>query len=491
MNIKTIIFNSLLWAFPAFVFAQGGLVNNGANIKITTTTELKVTGGGVFNKANGAIDNDGNLYLDLNWAQSGAATNYIGNGWMWFEGNVNQNLGSIAPITIPKLRVDNGNRLVLDDNINVSLEVDLLNNGSIELGTNNLVMLPGATIVNYDPNNYIITNNTGTLQQTVGGLNVFFPVGNSTYNPAIVSNTGVLDNIMARVEDQVWDHGTTGTPETQDIVNRTWHVSEQTIGGSSVNLTVQWDVAQELFGFDRSQSGVAHWGGAYWDHPAVFNAASPAGASFTQTKTGINTFSPFAVEDIKESLPIELLFFEAYRLNKNNVQLDWATESETNNEGFEIERMLDSETEFSKIDWVDGFGTTTNVINYSLNDVNPHQGISYYRLKQLDFDGSFSYSPVRAVEGYKMDGGSLLVYPVPVRDVLKVDFSKWTEDETDVVLKVIDVYGRTLITKKVLVQQNSIVEIQEVESLLAGTYFLVISSDKLTNVIRKFTKTEE
>jgi hypothetical protein len=236
---------------------------------------------------------------------------------------------------------------------------------------------------------------------------------------------------------------------------------------------------------------VAHWGGAYWDHPAVFNAASPTGASFTQTKTGINTFSPFAVEDIKESLPIELLFFEAYRLNKNNVQLDWATESETNNEGFEVERMLDSETEFSKIDWVDGFGTTTNVINYSLNDVNPHQGISYYRLKQLDFDGSFSYSPVRAVEGYKMDGGSLLVYPVPVRDVLMVDFSKWTEDETDVVLKVIDVYGRTLITKKVLVQQNSIVEIQEVESLLAGTYFLVISSDKLTNVIRKFTKTEE
>lgn len=492
--MKTIIKMGLLPILllaPLLIQAQGGLVNNGANIKITTSTELKVSDGGVFNKANGEIDNDGNLYLDLNWAQTGAATTYLGTGWMWFEGNINQNLGSVAPITIPRLRVDNGNRLVLNDNVNVSVEVDLLNNGSIELGTNNLVMLPGASIINYDLNNYIITNNTGVLQQEVGGANVFFPIGNSTYNPATVSNTGVLDNIMARVEDQVWDHGTTGTPETQDIVNRTWHVSEQNIGGSSVNLTVQWDVAQELVGFDRSQSGVAHFQGAYWYHPALFTAATPVGPSFTQTRTGITSFSPFAVEDLDEALPIELLFFEAYRLDKNNVQLDWATESETNNEGFEIERMLDTETEFRKIDWVDGFGTTTNVINYSLNDVNPHQGISYYRLKQLDFDGTFSYSPIRAVEGYKLDGGSLLVYPNPVRNVLKVDFSNWTSDEADVVLKVIDVYGRTLITKNVVVQQNSLVEIQEVESLLTGTYFLVIDSEKVTSVVRKFIKTTE
>lgn len=491
MNIKNIILNSLLWAFPAFLFAQGGLINNGANIKITSTTELKVNGGGVVNKADGAINNDGNLYLDLNWAQSGAATNYIGNGWMWFEGNVNQNLGSIAPITIPKLRVDNGNRLLLDDNINVSLQVDLLNNGSIELGANNLVLLPGASIVNYDPNHYIITNNTGTLQQEVGGTNVVFPIGNSSYNPAVVSNSGVLDNIMARVEDQVWDHGTTGTPETQDIVNRTWHVTEQTTGGSSVNLTVQWDIAQELVGFNRAQSGVAHFQGAYWNHPTVFTAASLVGASFTQTRTAITNFSPFAVEDLKESLPIELLFFEAHRLDKSNVQLDWATESETNNEGFEVERMLDTETAFSKIDWVDGFGTTTNVINYSINDLNRHRGISYYRLKQLDFDGSFSYSPIRAVEGYKSDGNTVLIYPVPVQDVLNADFSNWTGDETDVVLKVIDVYGRTLITTKVTIQQNSLVQIQGVESLLAGTYFLLINSGETTSVVRKFTKTEE
>lgn len=491
MNIKTIILNSLFLTIPSLLLAQGGLINNGANIKITGTTELKVDAGGVVNKADGLINNDGNLYLDLNWAQSGAATNYIGNGWMWFEGNANQNLSSVAPITIPRLRVDNGNRLLLNDNINVSLEVDLLNNGAIELGNNNLVVLPSATIVNYDPSHYIITNGTGTLQQEVGGANVIFPIGNSSYNPAVMSNSGVVDNIMARVEDQVWDNGTTGTPETQDIVNRTWHVSEQTTGGSSLNLTVQWEVSQELIGFDRSQSGVAHWNGSFWEHPTVFTAASSVGASFTQTRTGITTFSPFAVEDFKESLPIELLFFEAHRLDKNNVQLDWATETEINNAGFQVERMLDTETSFSEIAWVDGAGTTTNIVNYSMNDLNPHQGISYYRLKQIDFDGTFSYSPIRAVEGYKVNGGAVLVYPVPTRNVLNVDFSNWTDKETDLTLKVIDVHGRTLIIKKAAIQQNSLIQIEEVEDLLAGTYFLVISSDVATYTVRKFTKNEE
>ena len=56
--------------------------------------------------------------------------------------------------------------------------------------------------------------------------------------------------------------------------------------------------------------------------------------------------------------------------------------------------MLDTETEFRAIDWVDGSGTTTNVVNYSLNDLNPHQGISYYRLKQVNTDRTFSYSKV-------------------------------------------------------------------------------------------------
>jgi len=490
MSKYIIIFGCLF--FPLLLMAQGGIVNNGANMTVMATTDIQISNGGVTNKANGTINNEGNIYLDLDWSQTGATTSYLGNGWMWFEGGANQNISSVSPLTVPKLRVDNGNRLILNNSVTVSTQVDLTNNGNIELGTNKLIINSGATIVNYDANNFVVTNSTGVLQQEVSATSVIFPVGNSTYNPATINNFGTTDNISVRVEDQALEYGTSGTPETQDVVNRSWYLSEEIVGGSLVDLTVQWDVAHELTGFDRSQCGVAHWIGTYWDHPGIYATATPVGGSFSRTRNGLTSFSPFVVEDSKESLPIELLFFEAHRLNKKNVKLDWSTESETNNLGFEIERMLDTETAFSKIAWVDGAGTTTSLVNYELNDLNPHQGVSYYRLKQIDFDGSFSYSPVRAVAGYKNgNNSSVLMYPVPVTNSLNLDFSNWEDNETDITIKIIDVYGRTLITRNTSIKQNTVVNLHEVQDLLPGTYFLAATSQTGLNFVRKFVKNEE
>jgi len=450
---------------------------------------MRIENGSITNQNTGEINNEGNLYLDLDFTQNTGAT-YTGgsSSWLWFEGASNQSINSDAAINITQLRVHNSNRLVLGNQVNISSSVDLNSNGNIELGTNNLVLGAGATITNYDASNYIITNNSGTLQQEVAASNVVFPIGNSSYNPATINNTGTTDNFLIRVEDQVWTNGISGSLETQDIVNRSWHITEETAGGSVSALTVQWDVAQELTSFDRSQSGVAHWTGSVWDHPSTYSIATTVGSSFSQTRTGISSFSPFTVEDSKESLPIELLFFEAHHLDKNNVHLDWATETEINNQGFEVQRMLDTETEFKKVAWVEGFGTTTNLINYELNDLNPHQGITYYRLKQIDFDGTFSYSPVRAVEGYQTGNGSMQVYPIPTRNSLNVDFSNWSEVNTDITIKITDVYGHTLITKNATIQQNTIISINEVQNLLPGTYFLVTNSAAGLDFVRKFTK---
>ena len=489
MNLKNTILQGIFLLFPALLWAQGGIVNNGASIRITNTANLKINDGGVINNDNGNINNEGNLGLDLNWVQLGATTNYSGSGWMTFEGNTHQNLSSTIPMTIPMLRVNNGNHLILNDGIIVSAQIDLLNNGSIELGNNNLVLTPSATILNFDASHFIITNGAGSLQQEVGAATVFFPIGNSTYNPATLNNIGTVDNFSARVEDRVWDFGTTGTPETQDIVNRSWHITESIIGGSSSTLTVQWDAPQELPGFDRNQSGVAHFNGFLWDHPLAYTGANSLGGSFTQTKTGIRDFSPFAVEDINETLPIELLFFEAHRLDKNNVQLSWATESELNNQGFIIERMLDTETEFSAIGEADGAGNSKSRLNYRLNDINPHQRISYYRLKQIDFDGSYSYSKIHAIDGSKStENSTIQVYPVPARDHLMIDFSNWENDNSDAVLKIVDIHGRVLVMKEITMQQNHLIRIDEVVDFPSGTYFVTIGNDKTSEFVQKIIK---
>ena len=94
-------------------------------------------------------------------------------------------------------------------------------------------------------------------------------------------------------------------------------------------------------------------------------------------------------------LPVELTSFEAVRI-EDNIRLEWTTASELNNDYFEVLKSYDGEA-FSVIGYVDGNGTSSEVIDYSYTDSEPKQ--AYYRLRQLDYDGQFEYSDVVAAKG--------------------------------------------------------------------------------------------
>ena len=98
------------------------------------------------------------------------------------------------------------------------------------------------------------------------------------------------------------------------------------------------------------------------------------------------------------TVPVELASFSAETIN-NNVLLSWVTASEINNNGFEIEKLVGSgqyavgnASSWAKIGFVEGNGTTTETKSYSFIDKNVSTGIYQYRLKQIDFDGTFEYS---------------------------------------------------------------------------------------------------
>ncbi len=100
--------------------------------------------------------------------------------------------------------------------------------------------------------------------------------------------------------------------------------------------------------------------------------------------------------DITQYVPVELVSFTAEPVI-NGIRLNWSTTSELNNSHFEIERSADKIT-FEKIASVNGYGTTTVQQTYSYIDKNVKEGIYYYRLKQVDFDGTSSYSLIIEVE---------------------------------------------------------------------------------------------
>lgn len=178
------------------------------------------------------------------------------------------------------------------------------------------------------------------------------------------------------------------------------------------------------------------------------------------------------------SLPIELKSFTASKSNQN-INLDWVTAKEENFSHFEIERSLD-QNNWEQIGMVQGLGESNSDVNYDFTDRGAPFGVIYYRLKAVDIDATFEYSPVVKVEvGFE---GKLAVSPNPVKDAsnLKIQVpSEFREDLAYVGL--FDLNG----TK---VQEfrdfNTDGSLQINQQLKAGMYILKVNHNGLQENIR-------
>jgi len=150
-------------------------------------------------------------------------------------------------------------------------------------------------------------------------------------------------------------------------------------------------------------------------------------------------------ENLSSTIPVELTSFTALT-SKDRVSLNWSTATETNNQGFEIERRPANE-EFSRIGSVQGHGTTTEPQEYSFIDRSIERGKYFYRLKQIDFDGSFEYSEEVEVNVEVNTPLSFYLaqnYPNPFNPGTTIKFSI---PETEfVTLKVYDMLGNEIVS---------------------------------------------
>lgn len=168
--------------------------------------------------------------------------------------------------------------------------------------------------------------------------------------------------------------------------------------------------------------------------------------------------------------PVELSGFY-YRMEDGNIILEWTTASELNNMGFEIQRK--SETlDWEKLGFENGNGTTANKNKYNFVDNNPSSGINTYRLKQIDFDGSVTYS--KEIEIYVTKPDKFLLeqnYPNPFNPTTKIRFR--LSIASIVTLKIFNSLGEeimTLINKKMTAMGNYDVNF-DASGLASGVYF--------------------
>lgn len=136
-------------------------------------------------------------------------------------------------------------------------------------------------------------------------------------------------------------------------------------------------------------------------------------------------------------LPIELLSFTAAPVSNKYIQCNWTTASELNNDYFTVERSKNG-TDFEYAGVVPGAGTINNPIDYSFTDRQPYRGLSYYRLKQTDYNGRSSYSEIVAV--ILTEQNQLVGLPNPAND----SFTLYFDSDSGCTLRLIDISGRTV-----------------------------------------------
>jgi hypothetical protein len=181
----------------------------------------------------------------------------------------------------------------------------------------------------------------------------------------------------------------------------------------------------------------------------LVNKAFFGNDSVVVTNPGIAQLHVFV--DYLDIVPVELTSFTAVLVNEE-VQLNWTTATEINNQGFDIERRFQQNNHWEKIGFVPGFGTTTEPRTYSFSDENIITGKYSYRLKQIDYDGTFEYSDELAVEVdfTPSDFNLSHNYPNPFNPTTTIQFQ--VPRMSNVSIKIYDMLGsevRTLITGQV------------------------------------------
>jgi len=181
------------------------------------------------------------------------------------------------------------------------------------------------------------------------------------------------------------------------------------------------------------------------------------------------------------ALPVELILFEAKK-NSQIVNLRWSTASENNNDYFTVERSSDM-FQFDKVAMVKGAGTSTMQSNYITTDPFPLEGISYYRLKQTDYDGKFTYSQIISIEfTYGNNGMEVVAYPNPVNGQYRNNVTLYVSgvsQDSSIVIVMRDVLGKEYYSRVLLNNQNGKAqfEIESSEPLARGVYIIYASSN--------------
>ncbi|WP_133256970.1 T9SS type A sorting domain-containing protein [Hymenobacter edaphi] len=389
-----------------------------------------------------------------------------------------------------RLRVIGTGGKNLGGDVTVTDTLSFRGGADLALGAHNLTLSTLGAIVGTSPTSFVVTNGAGKLRLPVAGLSngtstaVLFPVGTAatSYSPvSIQQNTAQSQDIFeVRVINNVYRHydaneNPVGLPVQGEVVKKTWLIGKETptIPNVDVQLAMEWNTSDATADFVPAQAFVDHFTGGQWDRVTNRPGATQPRVGAHGVKRGnISSFSPFGVSSSGGGvLPVELLRFDAQR-TAPTVTCTWATATEQNNARFVVERSVDART-FEGLGTVAGAGNSTQRRDYRFVDTRPAHQLAYYRLRQIDNDGTETLSGVVAVAAGAGDkAAALSITPNPGTGL----FELWTEAAagTPLQLTVQSVLGTEVLRQRVVVGAGR--PQLDLRRLPAGVYYVRVST---------------
>ncbi len=179
-------------------------------------------------------------------------------------------------------------------------------------------------------------------------------------------------------------------------------------------------------------------------------------------------------------LPVELTYFRG-QPKETGVLLDWATATEIDNDFFEIEHSLDGRS-FTAVGQVDGVGTSDVEQRYEFMHNSPGAGLNYYRLKQVDFDGSYAYSDIETVNFFRAgdQDNEVRLFPNPAQGQVQISIPGiWEEGDVDIRIR--DLNGRILQQLQMGISPTLDID---VTNLPTGFYLVELSNGQEVEIAR-------
>jgi hypothetical protein len=275
---------------------------------------------------------------------------------------------------------------------------------------------------------------------------------------------------------------------SSNVVDRFWQINK-TGGSGTLTVTFTYSPGEEpSTGEAGLVSQVYNTPSKAWVAPLPSQSANTT--NNTVTTPGVTNFGSFALSKLSTPLPIELLTFSAKVNSNKKVDLNWSTASEINNDYFTVQRSADLE-HIEEIENVDGAGNSSQTLHYHTLDNNPLKGISYYRLKQTDFDGKTKFLHWQSVElndNQNLPGLIIQnVYPNPFNDEIRIDFS--IEKAGNVSMRLVNEAGQLIFSDMAKADEGSNSYLYSDKSGLAvGIYYFIVQYNDFVKTLKVVKK---